>query len=97
MESATLTSPLSLGSAAAPLAAPAAALHVHETTVAVAVVLALTRVRPAAFTGVEALLSSDEGAGFGGGGVRGGRGEDAGCDGEEEGERGLHFCLCVEP
>ena len=59
-------------------------------------VLALTRVCPAAFTGVEALLSGDEGAGFGGRGVRGGRGKDASRDGKEEGEGGLHFLLCVE-
>lgn len=48
---------LGLFRAAAPLASPATALHVHKAAVAIAMIFALSRVGPSAGPRVEALLA----------------------------------------
>lgn len=80
------------GDAAASLPAPAAALHVLEAIVSVAVVLALARFRPAALARVIADFALGQR-----GQVRMGIAEDAGGreGGEEDDEVELHFFLVV--
>lgn len=73
--------------AAASLSAPTALLHVLETVITVAVVLALPRLRPAALAGVIAGGARSQSKRVGMGGAK-----DAGNEGcKEDDEVALHF------